>query len=193
MAPPDPAWLLRFQHLRGVLAVAAPPGAVLRLDHIGSTAVPGLAAKPVIDIQATVRTEADLDDLDAWLPATGFILRPGLVHDHTPAWLAGAPAADWVKRFARLDRDGVRQAHFHVRIQDRPNQRYPLLVRDFLRAHPRQAAAYAETKRRLAALAPDSDAYAVAKDPVADLLLAAAEDWAAATGWAPDAAGAIPS
>ena len=80
---------------------------------------------------------------------------------------------------------GARLAHVHVRVAGRANARYALLFRDFLRAHPDEAAAYAELKRRLAAIAPDSDTYADTKDPVCDLIYFAAERWASETTWSP--------
>jgi GrpB-like predicted nucleotidyltransferase (UPF0157 family) len=71
----------------------------------------------------------------------------------------------------------------HVRVQGRPNQRYALLFRDYLREHPAAAAAYAELKRRLAALEIDRGVYADVKDPACDLIMAAAEEWSALSGW----------
>jgi hypothetical protein len=55
---PDPRWADRFEGFRSALAVALGESA-LRIDHIGSTAVPGLPAKPVIDIQVSVRDVSD--------------------------------------------------------------------------------------------------------------------------------------
>ena len=73
--------------------------------------------------------------------------------------------------------------NLHIRVAGRPNQRYPLLFRDYLRAHPESAAAYAALKRALAALGIDRGVYADVKDPACDLIFVAAEDWAAQTGW----------
>jgi GrpB-like predicted nucleotidyltransferase (UPF0157 family) len=70
-------------------------------------------------------------------------------------------------------------------VQGRANQRYALLFRDYLRAHPRSAAAYAELKRRLASNLADLRTYPDVKDPACDLIIVAAEDWADATGWMP--------
>jgi hypothetical protein len=64
-------------------------------------------------------------------------------------------------------------AHLHVREAGRANQRYALLFRDFLRAHPRSAEAYARAKRELAAICDSSGRYADAKDPVCDLIMEA--------------------
>jgi GrpB-like predicted nucleotidyltransferase (UPF0157 family) len=177
-----PAWAAEFAAIAAELRRALGPAA-RRIDHIGSTAVPGLAAKDIIDVQITV---ADLDDdrIAAALTGAGYRARPDIAHDHRPAGAMG-PDADWVKRYFR-ESPGRRPLHIHVREEGRPNQRYPLLVRDYLRTHPAAAGAYAEAKRRLAAIVgDDSGLYADTKDPISDLIALAAEAWAAATGWRP--------
>ena len=72
-----------------------------------------------------------------------------------------------------------------MRAANRANQRYALLFRDYLRAHPAAVEAYAELKRRLAAELRNVGVYADVKDPACDLIIVAAEDWAEATGWEP--------
>ena len=146
----------------------------LRIDHVGSTAVPGLAAKPVVDVQVTVAQLADAQPLaDA-----GFEESLGF-GDHRPPGADG-PDADWEKRFFNPP---VGRANVHVRVDGRANERYALLFRDYLRAHPLAAEAYAELKRRLARELRDGAAYAVVKDPACDLIAVAAEAWAAETCW----------
>ena len=162
--------------LRGGLSARA-----LRIDHIGSTAVPGLAAKDVIDIQVSV---AALDEkLVTAMNALGYSLLEGERRDHRPAGVQG-PETDWQKLYFRAP-PGQRRTHTHVRVLGRPNQRYPLLFRDYLRAHPATSASYAELKRRLAANLADWTTYPEVKDPAVDLIYFAAEDWAAAIGWQP--------
>jgi GrpB-like predicted nucleotidyltransferase (UPF0157 family) len=162
--------------LRGGLSALA-----LRIDHIGSTAVPGLAAKDVIDIQVSV---AALDEkLVTAMNILGYNLPEGEWRDHRPAGAQG-PETDWQKLYFRAP-PGQRRTHTHVRVLGRPNQRYPLLFRDYLRAHPATAASYAELKRRLAANLADWTTYPEVKDPAVDLIYFAAEDWAAAIGWQP--------
>lgn len=152
----------------------------LRIDHIGSTAVPGLSAKDVIDIQITV---ASLDqDLIAALSSIGYTQPEGIRRDHRPPGATGADS-DWEKLYFNPP-SGQRSTHVHVRIAGRPNQRYALLFRDYLRAHPAVAAAYAGLKRQLAHLT-DPDLYAEVKDPAVDLIYLAAEEWAASVGWQP--------
>ena len=137
--------------------------------------VPGLAAKDVIDVQVTVADLADVPAEIAGLEARG-------VHaDHPPPGFAGDPA-ELAKRFFR-HRAPARAANVHVRAAGRLNQRYALLCRDYLRASPAAASAYAAAKRALADHLADVDTYADVKDPVVDLLMAGAEAWAAATGW----------
>lgn len=157
-------------------------GAALRVDHIGSTAVPGLCAKDVIDIQVTV---AALDGfVIECLLAAGFTQHTDVQRlDHVPPGLDGAHG-NWSKLFF-MQRTGARRCNIHVRQVGRPNQRYPLLLRDFLLADRQTAEAYGQLKRRLAASLADADAYPDVKDPAVDLIYFAAERWAAETGWRP--------
>ena len=139
----DAHWPSRFRQVAVQLRATLGSDA-LRVDHIGSTSVPGLAAKDVIDVQITV---IRLDVADSWPDE----LLPGLVRfkdaarDHVPAGLTSVPA-DWVKRYWTQPAE----LHVHVREQGRANQRYALLLRDFLRADPVAAGAYAAVKRALA-------------------------------------------
>jgi GrpB-like predicted nucleotidyltransferase (UPF0157 family) len=162
---------------RKVRAALGP--AALRIDHIGSTAVPGLPAKNVIDIQVAV---ADLAVADA-LAAAGFRALEEALHDHRPPGDESAES-QWTKRLF-VEPVDERRANVHVRVLGNANQRYALLFRDYLRAHPATAEAYAELKRRLAAHMPDTLTYAEVKDPAVDLIALAAEEWARATGWEP--------
>lgn len=174
-------WPREFRRLGTRLRSVLGP-TVLRIDHIGSTSVSGLAAKDVIDIQITVE---DLTDGAAWvarLQSAGYQVRPDIQSDHLPPWFHGA-ADQWIKRYVR-EPVGEQRTHLHVRAAGRENQRYALLFRDFLRASPRYTAVYAQIKHRLSELFPESiDSYLFIKDPAVDLIIAAAEDWAAATGW----------
>jgi GrpB-like predicted nucleotidyltransferase (UPF0157 family) len=179
----DPAWAAEFGRVAGALR-ALHGDLALRIDHIGSTAVPGLASKDVIDVQVTARDEAALDAVAERLDAGGWRVRPAIVADHVAPGAAGAEA-EWVKRFA-TEPEGHRRVNLHVRVARRANQRYALLFRDYLRAHPAATAAYDAFKRRAAALLPDSLPDRVElKDPVCDLIYLPAEEWAVRTGWTP--------
>jgi GrpB-like predicted nucleotidyltransferase (UPF0157 family) len=84
-----------------------------------------------------------------------------------------------------VEAPGQRRLNLHLRVDGRPNQRYPLLFRDYLRAHREVATSCATLERRLAELSLDPGVYADIKDPVTDLIMVAAEEWAARTGWQP--------
>jgi GrpB-like predicted nucleotidyltransferase (UPF0157 family) len=176
IAPYSDRWPGDFERLARVIRAALGERA-LRVDHIGSTAVPGLAAKDRIDVQVAV---ADLRDANP-LGAAGFVeFAP--VADHAPPW-AEHDAEQWQKRLFQSAPEQRAAANIHVRLDGRANLRYALLFRDYLRAHPPAVAAYAELKRRLAGELRDVGRYADVKDPACDLIMVAAEDWALATGW----------
>jgi GrpB-like predicted nucleotidyltransferase (UPF0157 family) len=183
IVPPRPEWAQEYARLEAWLREALGPLA-LRVDHIGSTAVPGLDAKDIVDVQVTVAA-LDATVLDAPMAAAGLVGRPDIVRDHVPLGGPDDPA-EWRKLYYR-EAEGPRRLHVHVRQAGRANQRYPLLFRDYLRANPAAAAAYAEIKRQLARLHPqDVDAYYDVKDPVCDLILQAAELWATRVKWTPE-------
>jgi GrpB-like predicted nucleotidyltransferase (UPF0157 family) len=180
IVPYQASWPREFQAIASILRRELGELA-LRIDHIGSTSVPGLAAKDVIDIQITV---ASFDEpLTAAMAAIGYTLPEEVWRDHCPPHFAG-PETEWEKRLFRAP-VSQRRTHTHVRIQGRANQRYPLLFRDYLRAHPATAGAYAELKRRLARHLADPQMYPDVKDPAVDLIYFAAEEWASAHHWQP--------
>jgi len=180
IVPYDPNWPREFEAIAADVRRALGPLA-LRIDHIGSTAVPGLAAKDVIDVQVSVVALKPALALVKPLLGVGFVLRRGLVTDQRPPGHNG-PAADWAKRLLS-EAPGQRRVNLHLRVGGRPNQRYPLLFRDYLRSHETAAAAYGEVKRQLAGLSLETGVYADVKDPVCDLIMVAAEEWAVRTGW----------
>jgi GrpB-like predicted nucleotidyltransferase (UPF0157 family) len=165
--PADPSWPQEFSRRADVLRDALEAVAV-RIDHIGSTAVPGLAAKPTIDIQVVV---SDVEDLDAYRPT---LERLGYTfHSHS--------LCDADHRF--FSSPG-RVVHVHVCNAGSGWERDHLLFRDFLRAAPEVAADYEALKYRLAREhTGDRVAYAEAKGVFVTHALADAEDWATKTGW----------
>jgi len=153
----------------------------LRIDHIGSTSVLGLPAKDIIDVQITVA--ALTDDARAAMNGIGYTQPEGEWRDHCPPNVTEREG-DWSKWYFH-EPAGQRKTNTHMRVQGRPNQRYALLFRDFLRARADYTAAYAELKRRLAQHLANWKMYPEVKDPAVDLIYFAAEDWAAATHWQP--------
>jgi GrpB-like predicted nucleotidyltransferase (UPF0157 family) len=177
---PDPGWPAEFADIAGGLQDLLGPTA-LRIDHIGSTSVPLLAAKNILDLQATVADETGLDTAPDLLAAAGWTIR-GNRCDHVVPGQPDDPP-QWMKRLV-TEPAGWRRVNLHIRINGRANQRYALLFRDYLRAHPATAQAYGEFKRRAARLPFESTgAYADLKDPVCDLVYLPAEEWAARTHW----------
>jgi len=179
----DRAWPEDFtvlsSRLRGVLGSAA-----TRVDHIGSTAVPGLDSRDVIDIQVSVANDAALERVSELLERDGWRPPGGQWGDHVPPGFT-VDDREWAKRFFK-EPAGTRRVHLHVRAEGNANQRYPILFRDYLRAHDGSASAYATLKRDLAVLlATDSGRFADIKDAACDLVYLAAEEWADATGWTP--------
>jgi GrpB-like predicted nucleotidyltransferase (UPF0157 family) len=153
----------------------------LRIDHIGSTSVPGLPAKDIIDLQITV--SALNQELIQAMEKLGYRFSEGYTQDHIPPGYTDDPQP-WQK-FSFRPPYGQRRTHCHVRILGNPNQRYPLLFRDYLRAHPETAEAYARLKRMLAEHLADPGMYPDVKDPAVDLIYLPAEEWAQQTNWQP--------
>jgi GrpB-like predicted nucleotidyltransferase (UPF0157 family) len=179
--PYDDSWPAEFARVEALLRESLDEVAE-RIDHIGSTAVPGLAAKDVIDVQVAVA------DLDAPRVAAAFqelgTTRTAITTDHVPPGAEG-DGAGWEKRYFRPP-STWRPTHLHVREVGRANFRYALLFRDYLRQAPAATAAYAQVKVALARLHPhDTKAYYDVKDPVSDLVIDAAERWASQTDWSP--------
>lgn len=174
-----PTWPAEFQAMQRRLAAALGDQA-RHVAHIGSTAVPGMAAKDVLDIQVSV---AKLDSaLIPPLTALGLDFVPEHAEDHLPPG-ATEPVHEWQKLYFRSAAP-ARACHVHVRELGRANQRYALIFRDFLRAHPGPRQTLERIKAELARLhGDDAEAYYAVKDPVYDLIWHAANDWAARTGW----------
>jgi GrpB-like predicted nucleotidyltransferase (UPF0157 family) len=175
------SWPAEFASIGATLRRALGDTAA-RIDHIGSTSVPGLAGKDRIDVQVSISAR-DWDGASDAITSLGYRAFEGIQGDHRPAGATG-PDADWQKRFFSSER-GERGVNIHVRESGRANERYALLFRDYLRSHPNAAAAYAELKRRLAVELRDPEAYPDVKDPACDLIAVAAEEWATQTGWRP--------
>ncbi len=140
-----------------------------RIDHVGSTAIPGLEAKPVIDIQVSVTALEPSEPYRVPLERAGWRFHP-----ENP---------DRSKRYFR-EPEGDRRAHLHVRPLGSLDEQLTLLFRDYLRSDPDARAEYAREKVRLATLFRDERSkYVERKGPKVWQLLEKAHDWAQATGW----------
>src|SRR5258705_4082579 len=177
----NPAWPTEFEVIRlSLLDILGP--LALRIDHIGSTSVPGLGAKDVIDIQITV--EALAPEVRQRLIEAGYEYWEAITQDHVPLGEDDDPKL-WAKCLFNQP-NGRRRANVHVRLEGNPNQRYPLLFRDYLRAHPNSARTIELIKREIVKRhADDTEAYYDIKDPVYDLIWDAAQAWTSQTSWKP--------
>ncbi len=162
----DPRWRELFEaeasRLRHSLGETA-----VRIEHVGSTAVPGLAAKPVIDIQISVPALEPPEPYAAPLEELGY----GNWRDvHDPDH--------------RFCRDDPRRHHIHLVIAGSALESDRPLFRDFLAERPEVRQSYAEFKARAAlAFGHDRDRYVAAKDEFIRPAMSTARDWARATGW----------
>ncbi len=181
--PYNPQWPQDFSQIKQELAVLFTHWAE-RIDHIGSTSVPGLAAKNIIDVQITVKS----------LETPAFKVFLETIAERSPDYVLRAHDRDELtgieenhpglrKRFIKLQRPEI-TANIHIREAGQINQRYALLFAAFLRANPAQRNIYSLLKQRLATLFPKSiDGYLYIKDPLMDLIYLQAEAWALESGW----------
>jgi len=161
---PDPAWPERFEAEAGRIVAALPPALVARIDHVGSTAVPGLAAKPTVDIQVSVNAMSPRDAYVEPIRALGY------------RWVVDPWDVD--HEFFSRDVDGERAYQIHVCAAGSTWERRHLAFRDWLRAHPADAKAYEDLKRSLAAVHPkDTLSYAEDKSRfITDIVRRATEE-----------------
>ena len=163
VVPYDPAWPERFQ--REAVAIKALLGDnLLELHHIGSTSVPGLQAKPVIDMLAVVRSLEDTERCYPGFEALGYECMGEF----------GIPG----RRFFKKGGD-QRTHHIHMftPASDLDIRRH-LAVRDYLRCHPEEAAAYGALKEQVAQAYPyDNEGYCDGKDAYVQALERRALAW----------------
>lgn len=155
----DEDWPRRFEVLRAHVE-AALAGVAAVVEHVGSTAVPGLAAKPVIDVDVVVAGPADARAAVEALVGAGWRHQGDL----------GVPG-----REAFTVRPGLPEHHLYVVVRDSAAHRDHVDLRDHLRSHPADAERYAAEKLRLAPLlCSDRDAYVQGKAWLVRELLASA-------------------
>ena len=170
LVPYDSAWPGRFGDIAAALRVEL-RGVAVRIDHVGSTSVPGLAAKPIIDIQISVAELEPVDAYAAGLERAGF------------HWRTDNP--DLTQRYFR-ETPGAARTHIHVRRAGSWSEQLDLLFRDYLRVDAEARAVYAAAKTELAIrFRNDRLAYVDAKSPTVWAILRRAHEWAQRSGWSP--------
>ncbi len=174
VVPYDPAWAERYQEIRERLMPAL-QGLVVGIEHVGSTSVPGLAAKPIIDVDVVISSRLRFPEVRDALHGLGYVHRGNL---EIPG------------REAFLRPPGTFPHHLYVCSVDTPNLHDHLVLRDTLRARADLRERYAAIKREMAALHPeDIDSYIDGKGPVIEAIMAAGraaatfEDFQPAESW----------
>jgi len=186
----DDSWPSTAQRLIGRITLALKGAGLdeagVAVEHIGSTSVPGLTAKDVVDIQVGVRrlSDADAPEFVKALADKGFPRADGGDHsNHQDTVHAWAPdPSSWGKRFHGSSDPG-RVAHVHVRERGSAGWETSLLFRDWLVANPSERDDYADLKRALARTEPTTASYTLAKEPWFAGALERARVWARDTGW----------
>ena len=168
VVPHDPRWTDEFereaQRLRAVFGEN-----LVEVHHIGSTAVPGLAAKPIVDVLPEVRNIEHVDALNAALAAAGY-----------RAWGEfGLPG----RRYFTRDENGARTHNVHVYESGNPEVERHLAFRDYMISHPEEARAYGRLKEELAQRSrTDFEAYMDGKDAFVKERVRRALSWKSGTG-----------
>ena len=166
----SPGWLNKFALKAAAIRQTLGDHAV-RIDHIGSTSIEGLAAKPIIDIQISVADLQIIEILTEKMATIGYVWRPS--------------NADLTKRYFR-ERPGDERTHMHVRRLGSWNEQWALLFRDYMRSHVKEHAPYVELKRALAARYHDNrTAYTEGKSDHLWGIIRRADLWASDIGWSP--------
>ncbi|MGA9869556.1 MAG: dephospho-CoA kinase [Rhodococcus sp. (in: high G+C Gram-positive bacteria)] len=187
----DASWSAQARRLMARIAVACGDSA-MRIDHIGSTAVDGVDARNVIDVQITVASMEVADALAKPLQNIGFPAVPSVTADEPkPAYGIGGEADPslWDKR-SHGSADPGRAVDISIRVDGWPGQRFGLLFRDWLRADADAAAEYLDIKKSASARAAEcsddceaSVVYADTKAPWFDRAYVRAWEWAEGSGW----------
>lgn len=174
--PYDADWPVQAARLIARLRKAVPDAE--RFDHIGSTSVPGMHAKDLIDLQLVV-SDLGAAELAAQACAAAGFVSAGLIYDINKY-------GEKVAEYCACDADPGRPVNVHIRPRDSVVWRETLLLRDWLRVHPAGREEYVELKRRLASVPGGNvDQYSDEKMPWIASALERAERWAAREMWAP--------
>jgi len=175
----DPTWPQAGERLIARLRAALGERGV-SIDHVGSTAVPGLLAKDVIDIQIGVHDlhDADRPTFVEAMAAAGFPRAAG----HW--WDSGADGKEWPKR-VHGNADPGRVVHIHVREHGSEGWVWSLRFRDWMRADDEARERYAQFKRDLASRVTRTTDYAAAKEPWFRRAHTDAVSWDSRSGWSP--------
>lgn len=175
--PYNPAWPVEAATLGAELAALVP--AAHAVEHIGSTAICGMAAKDCLDMMILVE-DLNESNADHALTAAGYRRRPEPWNNLEPA-----NGRHWPK-LVFAPPIGARSCNIHVRTITSDTARVALLFRDHFRANPIRTQWWSELKTRAAQHTSNLQDYGQIKYPAWHLLMDLAEAWAYATGWTPN-------
>lgn len=182
LVPHDDNWSAQAERMIERLRLTCGDSAI-RIDHVGSTAIPGVTARDAIDVQISVADLVTADALADPLAESGFPRIEAVTAEAPkPAYSIGGEAdpALWAER-VHGNADPARPARIHLRVNGWPGQRFALLFRDWLRAQPGERADFQVAKHRARV---DIDVtYGEALAPWFDGAYQRSEQWARRTGW----------
>lgn len=168
VVPYNPVWVAQFKAIAHPIRQALGDTA-LYIHHIGSTAVPNLAAKPVIDIQILVSDFEPFDEIQQPIEAIGY------------QWRSDNP--DLTKLYFR-ETGNMPRTHIHMRRVGSWSAEFALLFRDYLRANHEDCEKYAKLKFQLAdKFRHHRNEYVEAKSPLIWEIMQRANKWSQETGW----------
>ena len=174
VVPYDPHWAQEYERASEEVMTALGSN-LLAIHHIGSTSIPAIRAKPVIDILAVVADLVAVDQRTAEMERLGYEVMGEF-------GIAGR------RYFRRDDSTGRRTHHVHAFAQGSPHVARHLAFRDFMRSHPKVADEYGELKQKLAAMHPhDMNAYMDGKNGFIKEMEARAIEWLSSSDGGPAA------
>jgi len=160
----NPEWVTKFQSIRAMLESVFGARA-LAIEHVGSTSVPGIKAKPIIDILVVVESIDTFQNQRDEMLSRGYQIQENYI------------APDTIL-FRKVDEHGNKLENIHVCESDTPMEKQFLVMRDYLRTFPEEAKCYSDFKDELVRKFPDDyESYRKAKDPFLQDLKQKAYDW----------------
>lgn len=160
----NPEWPTKFQGIKAMLESVFGAKA-LTIEHVGSTSIPGMKAKPIIDVLVVVESMSALQNEKGEILSLGYQLQEGYVAPNTLL-------------FRKVDAQGNKLENIHVCKSGAPMEKQFLVMRDYLRTFPEEAKRYADFKDELTQKFPnDYESYRAAKDPFLKNLEQKAYKW----------------
>lgn len=162
------AWCAGYQSFKAMIESRAIES-VWAIEHIGSTSVPELKSKDIVDVQLGVANMSNIGTLKAILVSLGFEYIDSFKQDHLPFRIPEVMVEGWEKRFFRGCFEG-QNFNLHVRVKGASNWQYAIDFRDYLIKQPQARIAYQQVKERLMKAKVSREDYTSIKDPVCDLI-----------------------